>query len=242
MDSAGPATTMASTRRTSERERRHEIRHLLRAAIAAPLAGWRRAPALSGRADPARDRRSPRLRLCLGGGASFPGGIFALARAGVLSRRREPAHQKHPPRPRHLPAHDQPPRASGRTRRRPRSAQSRALRVRHGRKRVDHRADAVRARHGNQARGVRGGGGGDLPDVHQGRHRAPRQIFRHSAAQCRAETGAEAASAAVDGVLAAADHRDAPARTALARSASSSSAPMPRMPGCMPITTPSPSA
>ena len=42
----------------------------------------------------------------------------------------------------------------------------RPLRIRHGRERLDHRADAVRPRHGNQARGVRGGGAGDLPDVH----------------------------------------------------------------------------
>ena len=60
-------------------------------------------------------------------------------------------------------------------------------------------------------------------------------------AQCGAEAGAEAASAVVDGVLAAADHRTRRAKTALARSASSSSAPTPRMPGCTPITTRSPS-
>ena len=48
---------------------------------------------------------------------------------------------------------------------------------------------------------------GDLPDVHQGRHRASRQIFRYPLAQRGAEAGSEAASAAVDGVLAIADHR-----------------------------------
>ena len=80
-----------------------------------------------------------------------------------------------------------------------------------------------------------------FPMFKEGRHRASRQIFRHSAAQRGAEAGAEAASAAVDGVLAAADHRARRARTALARSASSSSARTPRMPGCTPITTPSPS-
>ena len=39
------------------------------------------------------------------------------------------------------------------------------------------------------------------------RQRASRQVFRHSLAQRGAQTGAEAASAAVDGVLAASDHR-----------------------------------
>ena len=46
-----------------------------------------------------------------------------------------------------------------------------------------------------------------LPDVQGWRQRAPRQVFRHSAAQRGAEAGAEAASAAVDGLLAASDHR-----------------------------------
>ena len=117
----------------------------------------------------------------------------------------------------------------------------RPLRVRHGRERLDHRADAVRPRHGDQARGVRGGGAGDLPDVHEGGHRASRQVFRHSrcATWCRSRCrsrirrcGWPARSCRPS---------SAPARTALARSASSSSARTPRMPGCTPITTPSPS-
>ena len=124
-----------------------------------------------------------------------------------LPRRRQPAHQEHPARPRHLPAHHQSSGARRRARRGARSAQPRPLRVRHGRERLDHRTDAVRPRHGDQERSVRGGRAGDLPDVHQGRHRASRQIFRHSLAQCGAEAGAEAASAAVDGLLATADHR-----------------------------------
>ena len=206
-----------------------------------PWADGRRAAALPERADAARDRRPARLRLRLGGGASLPRGIFALALAGILPRRRQPAHQEDPARPRHPPAHHQPSRARRRARRGARSALQRPLRIRHGRERLDHRADAVRPRHGNQARGVRGGGAGDLPDVHQGRHRASRQVFRHSLAQRGAEAGAEAASAAVDGLLAAADHRARRRRTALARSASSSSARMRRMPGCTPITTRSPS-
>ena len=82
---------------------------------------------------------------------------------------------------------------------------------------------------------------GDLPDVHRCGTRASRQVFRHPLAQRRAEAGAEAASAVVDGLLATADHRARRPSTALARSASSSSAPTPRMPGCTPITTPSPS-
>src|SRR3954447_13638435 len=44
-------------------------------------------------------------------------------------------------------------------------------------------------------------------DVHQGRHRTSRQIFRYPLAHCGAQTGSEAASAAVDGVFAIADHR-----------------------------------
>ena len=148
-----------------------------------------------------------RLRPCLGGGASFPGGIFALAVAGIVSRRRLPAHQEHPARPRHLPAHHQSSRPRRRARRGARSAQQRPLRIRHGRERLDHRADAVRPRHGNQEGSVRGSRPRHLPDVQGGRQRASRQVFRYSPAQRGAEAGAEAASAAVDGVLAIADHR-----------------------------------
>jgi len=63
-----------------------------------------------------------------------------------------------------------------------------------------------------------------LSDVQRGRQRASRQVFSIIPCACCAETGAEAASAIVDGVFAASDHRAAPARTALGHSASSSSA------------------
>ena len=98
-----------------------------------------------------------RLRPCLGGGTSFPGGIFAFAVAGIVPRRRQPAHQEDPARPRHLPAHHQSSRPRRRARRGARPPQQRPLRIRHGRERLDHRTDAVRPRHGNQARSVRGG-------------------------------------------------------------------------------------
>ena len=117
----------------------------------------------------------------------------------------------------------------------------RPLRIRHGRERLDHRTDAVRPRHGDQARGVRGGGAGDLPDVHESA--APSITASISTfpcatwcrSRCRSRIrrcGWPARSCRPSSV---------PARTVLARSASSSSARMPRMPGCTPITTRSPS-
>ena len=51
-------------------------------------------------------------------------------------------------------------------------------------------------------------GPGDHPDVHAGGRRASRQVFRHAAAQRRAEAGAEAASAAMGRLLGAGDDRD----------------------------------
>ena len=87
-----------------------------------PWERGRRAQALSERARPGRARRPARLRLRLGGRAPLPRGVLALARAGVLPRRRQPAHQEHPPRPRHLPAHHQPSRPRRRARRHARPA------------------------------------------------------------------------------------------------------------------------
>ena len=82
---------------------------------------------------------------------------------------------------------------------------------------------------------------GDHAHVQGGRQRASRQVFQHSPAQRGAEADAEAASAALDGLLAARHHRAGRAAAGWARSASSSSARMPRTPGCTPTTTPSPS-
>src|SRR5712671_3374413 len=87
LDSARLENTLRKTTNGS-REKRDEIRHLLRAAIAAPVASRRRAQALSGCADATGDRGPLRLRPCLGGRASFSGGIFAFAVAGIVSRGR----------------------------------------------------------------------------------------------------------------------------------------------------------
>src|SRR4051794_35214589 len=57
----------------------YEIRHLLRTAIAAPVGCGRRAKTVPGRAEPARTGRPLRLRLRVGGGASFSRRIFTLA-------------------------------------------------------------------------------------------------------------------------------------------------------------------
>ena len=72
------------------------------------------------RADAGRTGGPARLRLRLGSRAPFPRGIFAFAGAGSVPRRRQPAHQEHPPRPRHRAAHHQPAAARGRAHRLPR--------------------------------------------------------------------------------------------------------------------------
>ena len=182
-----------------------------------------------------------RLRLRLDGGASLPRGILALPGAGVVPRRRQPAHQEHPPRSRHFPGHHQSPHARRRARRRARPPEQRTLRVRHGRERLHHRARAVRPHHGGQARGVRRGRRGDLPDV-QGRCAASitASISTYPSAtccpsRCRSRirrSGWPARSSTPS---------SGPGAAAWARWASSSSARMPRTPGCTPTTTPSPS-
>ena len=114
-------------------------------------------------------------------------------------------------------------------------------RIRHGRERLDHRADAVRPRHGNQEGSVRGG-----------RSRASSRCSRTAAASITASTLIFPCAMWCRSRCRSRIRRcgwrvrncrpsNAPASTALARSASSSSAPMPRMPGCTPITTRSPS-
>src|SRR6185312_408309 len=59
----------------------HEVRHLLRAATASSVGARQRIRALPERPFAARARRHARLRLCLGGGAPFPGGVLSLLRA-----------------------------------------------------------------------------------------------------------------------------------------------------------------
>src|SRR5213075_1858317 len=70
---------------------------------------------------------------------------FPLAR--IISGGREPAHQEHPARPRHFPAHDQSSGARRRAGRGSRSLEQRPGRIRHGRERFYYRTDAVRPRH-----------------------------------------------------------------------------------------------
>src|SRR5579871_815913 len=115
MDLVGPPASMSPTRK-AEAGGADEVRDLLRVAIAAAVGGGRRADTLPERADAARDRRPAWLRLCLGGGASFPRGVFPLALAGSLSRRGQPAHPKHSARPWHPAAHDEPSRPRRRAR------------------------------------------------------------------------------------------------------------------------------
>ena len=119
--------------------------------------------------------------------------------------------------------------------------EQRPLRVRHGRERLHHRARAVRPLHGGQARGVRRGRAGHLPDVQGRRQRAPRQVLRHAAAPRAAQAAAEAAPAASGWPARSSTPSSGPGAAAWARWASSSSAPTPRTPGCTPTTTPSPS-
>ena len=240
VDSAPAAITIPSTT-SRPRRNAHEVRHLLRAATAAAMAGRRRTEALPGRADAAGDRRPARLRPCLGGRASFPGGIFAFAVAGIVPRRRQPAHQEYPARPRHLPAHHQPSGARRRAGRGARSPEQRPLRIRHGRERLDHRTDAVRPRHGDQEGSVRGGRA--APSSRCSRTAAASITASISIFPCAMWCQNRCRSRIRRCGWHARNCRpsSAPASTVLARSASSSSAPMPRMPGCMPITTPSPS-
>ena len=82
---------------------------------------------------------------------------------------------------------------------------------------------------------------GDLPDVHEGRHRASRQIFRHPACATSCRNRCRSRIRRCGWPARNCRPSSARARTALARSASSSSARTPRMPGCTPITTRSPS-
>ncbi len=115
------------------------------------------------------------------------------------------------------------------------------VRVRHGRERIDHRARALQRSMEDKRDVFEEAVQAIFPMFKDGRQRAPRQVFRHAAAQRRAQAAAEAAPADLGGLLAARDHRARAGDAAWARSASSSSARTPRTPGCTPTTTPSPS-
>ena len=88
-----------------------------------------------GRARPGRARRQARHRVRVGGRAPLPRGVLALLRARGVPRRGQPAHQEHPPRPRHHPdrAGLQPPGPHRRARRDARPRVERPGRVRLGR-------------------------------------------------------------------------------------------------------------
>ena len=81
-----------------------------------------------------------------------------------------------------------------------------------------------------------------IPMFTQDGGRASRQVFRHAAAQRRAEAAAEAAPAACGSPARRWRRSRWPGGAASARWPSSSCRPTRRMPGCTPITTPSPSA
>ena len=122
----------------------------------------------------------------------------------------------------------------------PRPAVGRPRRVRHGRERLDHRARAVRrSPWANKREVFEEAVRAIVPMFKDGPQRAPRQVLQLPAAQwscpsrCRSRirrSGSPARSS-----------RPWPsaANGAWARSASSSSRPMPRTPGCTPTTTPS---
>ena len=82
-----------------------EVRHLLRAPAAPAVGRRRRAPAAQGRARAGRAGRPARHRLRVGGRAPLPRGVLATRSAPeVFLAAAQPAHQPHPPRPRHRAA------------------------------------------------------------------------------------------------------------------------------------------
>ena len=171
-----------------------------------PWEAGRRAPALPERARPGRTGRPARLRLRLGGRAPLPRGILALARARGVPRRRQPAHQEHPPRPRHHAAHHQP----SRPRRRDaspastccRTAASSSAWARAPRSPSSSRSASTWR---TSARSGRRPCAAIMPMFKDEGRRAPRQVLQHPAAQRAAQAAAEAAPAAVGRLLAARD-------------------------------------
>ena len=77
----------------------------------------------------------------------------------------------------------------------------------HGRERLDHRAHPVQGPLRGEARDLGRRGALPDPDVRRRRRRVPRPALRFPAAQRAAEAAPEAAPAAVDRLLPAADHR-----------------------------------
>ena len=148
-----------------------------------PWSRGRRVPAAPGRARPDRAGRPPRLRLRVGGRAPLPRGVLALLGARGVPRRGEPAHQEHPPRPRHHPA--------ARPTTRPASPsgcrtldlrQQRARRAGHRRGRAGHRAAPVRPPLPRQARGL--GGRGAVPACRCSARRAGSTTASTSTSRC----------------------------------------------------------
>ena len=166
-----------------------------------------RVPAPAGFAQPDRARRQAGLRLRLGGRASLPRGVLALLRARGLPRRRQPAHQAHPPRPWRGPAHHQPAAPRRREDRHARSPVGRPGRSRHGRGGGAGRAPSLQHPRARQARALGGGGEGHRADVHQGELGVPRPVLRLRGAQRHSQALPEAASAALGRLLQHPDHR-----------------------------------
>ena len=202
-----------------------------------PWGPEQRVPAPAGFAHPDRARRQAGLRLRLGGRASLPGGVLALLGARGLPRRRQPAHQAHPPRPRRGPAHHQPAASRRRARRHARPAVGRPRRSRHGRGGGAGRAASLQHPRARQARALGGGGQGDRADVHQGKLGVPRPVLRLRGAQRHSQALPEAASAACGSPAPTSRPSARPANGAWARSASPSSRPRRRAPGCTSTTT-----
>ena len=91
-------------RAETRRQGVNEVRHLLRAP-ARRVRGTtaREQPADPGRARPGRARRPARHPVRVGGRAPLPRGVLHSSAPEVFLAAVQPAHQEHPPRPRHHP-------------------------------------------------------------------------------------------------------------------------------------------
>ena len=197
----------------------HEVRRLLRAPAAPPVDGRERAHAAQERARRDRARRPPGLRLRLGGRAPLPRGVQPQLGARGLPRRGEPAHEQHPPRPRHRAADDEPP-GTGRRARSPRSTCSATAGSSSAWARAARRPSCTRST--GRFRDKRSVWEDAVqvpdPDVQRRALGVPRAVVRLPDAQRRAEAVPAAASAAVGGVQPAGDDRDGRPPRASARS------------------------
>ena len=176
-----------------------------------------RAAPLPGSAGSGRAGRSARHRLRLGGRAPFPRGVLPFLRAGGLPGRVLAAHQADPPRSRRHAdvAEVQPPRPRRRAHRDAGPRIERPGRV--GHRRVRHRARDGRLRHTAQREDRHVGRGGRAGGQHAGDDALSRlqgPVLRDAVPQHRAQAGAAAAPADVDGLLAPRD--DPPRRAAWA--------------------------